>query len=265
MMANRVIMKIRYEAPEDTAGVRHVNEQAFGQKNEADLVDLLCRSNALKLSLVAVEHDQIVGHIAPREGVAGTTDMIIVLGARSGTSVLFRCLEKTGFNGDSSWYRRRRNDSEHRQFRAINIRLRKVGHLSSVISEAKELWLDLLNRGVEIIKEPHFAWVWRTWFNVIPDFRNYKYIWMKRGLRDRAYSLFKYQTIQSYKDRSIDKCYKYCKAMDSAMCQLISHAPNHLVVEFHDFVNFRKIEPISRFIERELDTSLIDAAQVSEY
>jgi putative acetyltransferase len=64
MMANRVIMRIRYEAPEDTAGVRHVNEQAFGQKNEADLVDSLRRSNALELSLVAVEHDQIVGHIA---------------------------------------------------------------------------------------------------------------------------------------------------------------------------------------------------------
>jgi LPS sulfotransferase NodH len=199
------------------------------------------------------------------EGVAGTTDMIIILGARSGTSVLFRCLEETGFNGDSSWYRRRRNDSEHRQFRVTNILLRKVGHLSSVIAEAKEPWLDILNRGVEIIKEPHFAWVWRTWFNVIPDFRNYKYIWMKRRLRDRAYSLLKYQTIQSYKDRSIDNCYKYCKAMDSAMCQLISRAPNHLVVEFDDFVNLRKIEPISKYIGRELDTSLIDATQVNEY
>ncbi len=203
--------------------------------------------------------------LAAVEGVAGTTDMIIILGARSGTSVLFRCLEKTGFNGDSFWYRRRRNDSEHRQFRVINIRLRKVGHLSSVTGEAKELWIDILNRGVEMIKEPHFASVWRMWFNAIPDFRNYKYIWMKRGLRDRAYSLLKYQTIQGHKDRSIDNCYQYCKTMDSAMCQLISCAPNHLVVEFDDFVNLREVEPISQFIERELDTSLIDASQVSAY
>lgn len=64
MMANTVTMKIRYEAPEDASGVRYVNEQAFGQKNEADLVDSLRSSNALILSLVAVEHDQIVGHIA---------------------------------------------------------------------------------------------------------------------------------------------------------------------------------------------------------
>jgi hypothetical protein len=133
------------------------------------------------------------------------------------------------------------------------------------MAEAKELWLDILNREVEMIKEPHFAWVWRMWFNVIPDFRNYKYIWMKRGLRDRAYSLLKYQTIQGYKDRSIDNCYQYCKTADSAMYQLISCAPNHLVVEFDDFVNFREIELISRFIDRELDTSLIDPSQVSEY
>lgn len=64
MMANKMTMRIRYETPEDTAGVRHVNEQAFGQKNEADIVDSLRRSNTLELSLVAVELDQIVGHIA---------------------------------------------------------------------------------------------------------------------------------------------------------------------------------------------------------
>ena len=57
-------MKIRYEAPEDAGGIRHVNEQAFAQKNEADIIDALRRSNALKLSLVAIEHDEIVGHIA---------------------------------------------------------------------------------------------------------------------------------------------------------------------------------------------------------
>jgi hypothetical protein len=88
---------------------------------------------------------------------------------------------------------------------------------------------------------------------------------MKRRLRDRAYSLLKYQTIQGYKARSIDNCYRYCKAMDSATCQLISCAPNHVVIEFDDFVGLRETEPINQFIERELDTSLIDAVQVSEY
>jgi hypothetical protein len=199
------------------------------------------------------------------EDAGATGNVIIILGARSGTSVLFRCLEKTDFNGDLSWYRRRNNDSEHRQFRVINIRLRKVGHLSSVTTEAKALWLDILNRGVEIIKEPHFVWVWPTWWKLIPDFRNYKYIWMQRDIRDRAYSLFKYQTIQGYENRSMENCYKYCEAMDSSIRELISRTPNHLIVDFDDFVNVRQVGAISQFIERDLNTSLIDAAQVSVY
>jgi hypothetical protein len=198
-------------------------------------------------------------------GIRSKNDMIIILGARSGTSILFRCLERTDFHGDLSCYRRRNNDSEHRQFRAVNLRLRKAEHQSSATTEAKELWMDLLNRGVEIIKEPHFSWVWPTWLKEIPDFRNYKYLWMQRGLRDRAHSLLKYQTIQGYKNRSLDNCFKYLKAMDAAIGELITQTPNHLVVPFDDFVNSRKTEAISRFVERELDTSLIDTAQVSSY
>ena len=199
------------------------------------------------------------------ESQGGTTAMIIILGARSGTSVLFRCLGKTGFYADSPSYRRRDNDSEHRQFRVINIRLRKYENLSRVIPEAKELWSDILNRGVEIIKEPLFAWVWPTWWEVIPDFSSYKYIWMKRGNRDRAYSLLKYQTIEGKKDRSIDNCHKYCQAMDSAIGALLARAPNRLVVEFDDFVNFRMNETIGNFIGRDFDSSLIDTAKVSNY
>jgi hypothetical protein len=174
-------------------------------------------------------------------------------------------LEKTGYHADSSSYRRRNNDSEHRQFRLMNIRLRKSDNPARVIPEAKELWSDIINRGVEIIKEPHFSWVWPTWWNVIPDFVNYKYIWMRRSNRDRAYSLLKYQTIEGKKDRSIDNCHKYCKAMDSAINVLCSRAPNRLVVEFDDFVNLRMTEAINHFIGRELDTSLIDATKVSLY
>jgi hypothetical protein len=199
------------------------------------------------------------------KGIDPTNNMIIVLGARSGTSVLFRCLEKTDFNGDSSCYRRRNNDSEHRQFRAINLRLRKAGHQSSVTAEAKKLWMDMLDRGVEIIKEPHFSWVWPTWLKEVPDFKNYKYIWMQRDLRNRAHSLLKYQTIQGYKNRSLDNCFKYLRAMDAAIRDFIPHTPHHLVVQFDDFVHLRKTEEISRFVERDLDTSLIDAAQVSAY
>jgi putative acetyltransferase len=62
-------MIIRSEQPEDQAGIYEVNSRAFhrpehsGPVPEAELVDRLRSANVVVLSLVAVEKDQIVGHI----------------------------------------------------------------------------------------------------------------------------------------------------------------------------------------------------------
>ena len=55
---------IRQETPEDAAAIRHVNEEAFGQKEEAEIVEKLRRRGVLTISLVAVQDIKIVGHIA---------------------------------------------------------------------------------------------------------------------------------------------------------------------------------------------------------
>ena len=55
---------IRPEKPEDSSQIRRVNERAFGQPSEADLVDKLRTACAEALSLVAEDGDDgIVGHI----------------------------------------------------------------------------------------------------------------------------------------------------------------------------------------------------------
>jgi putative acetyltransferase len=58
-------MTIRIERPGDAAQVRRVNELAFGQSLEADLVERLRRACADEsLSLIAEDpHDGVVGHI----------------------------------------------------------------------------------------------------------------------------------------------------------------------------------------------------------
>lgn len=56
------MIAIRAERPEDAFGVRHVNELAFGQPAEANLVERLRRACTDALSLVAVD-DAVVGHI----------------------------------------------------------------------------------------------------------------------------------------------------------------------------------------------------------
>jgi len=57
------LLTIRPETPEDVDSIRYVNEQAFGQKGEAELIDKLRKRDVVTLSLVAVQADQIVGHI----------------------------------------------------------------------------------------------------------------------------------------------------------------------------------------------------------
>lgn len=58
-------MRIRAETPADLQAIREINEQAFGQKLEADLVDAIRASDRFvqELSLVAEEGDELVGHV----------------------------------------------------------------------------------------------------------------------------------------------------------------------------------------------------------
>lgn len=57
------MIEIREERPDDIAAVREVNKRAFGQDQEANIVDALRSSGAALLSLVATLNGQVVGHI----------------------------------------------------------------------------------------------------------------------------------------------------------------------------------------------------------
>ena len=55
---------IRPETPEDVDSIRYVNEQAFGQEDEAKLIEKLRNHGVLTISLVAIRDGEIIGHIA---------------------------------------------------------------------------------------------------------------------------------------------------------------------------------------------------------
>jgi putative acetyltransferase len=55
-------MEIRREEPGDTLAIREVNQRAFGQDQEADIVDTLRANGAVLLSLVATVEGRVVGH-----------------------------------------------------------------------------------------------------------------------------------------------------------------------------------------------------------
>lgn len=60
---NAIMFSIRGEETEDFAAIRAVNELAFGQSEEADIVDSLRESGGSVLSLVATHENEIIGHI----------------------------------------------------------------------------------------------------------------------------------------------------------------------------------------------------------
>jgi putative acetyltransferase len=57
------MISIREEQAEDIPFIREANKQAFGQLQEADLVDKLRQNCHDRLSLVAVAEHQVIGHI----------------------------------------------------------------------------------------------------------------------------------------------------------------------------------------------------------
>ena len=57
------MITVRAENPDDISAVRRVNELAFGQPNEAALVDELRKAADPYISLVATNSGQVVGHI----------------------------------------------------------------------------------------------------------------------------------------------------------------------------------------------------------
>ena len=58
----------------DEAAIRVLNEQAFGQPNEANIVDALRERGAFVLSMVALDDDRVVGHVLFTEAIVTEAD-----------------------------------------------------------------------------------------------------------------------------------------------------------------------------------------------
>ena len=56
-------IQIREENAGDIAAIHALNREAFGQEQEANIVDALRQNDGARLSLVAVLDGQVVGHI----------------------------------------------------------------------------------------------------------------------------------------------------------------------------------------------------------
>ena len=71
------MITIREEQPRDIKKIRDLNKRAFGQTQEADLVDKLRQNCDDLLSLVALMQNQVVGHILFTPVIVESEDNIV--------------------------------------------------------------------------------------------------------------------------------------------------------------------------------------------
>lgn len=57
------MVTFRQEKPGDESAIRRINEQGFGGSEEANIVDALREANAIMLSMVALDGEDVVAHI----------------------------------------------------------------------------------------------------------------------------------------------------------------------------------------------------------
>jgi HAD superfamily hydrolase (TIGR01509 family) len=120
-------LTLRLEAPGDEAAIRRVHERAFKQSNEADLVDLVRHNSRTVLSMVAVQDEDVIGHVlltpvttdtAPgRQGGFGLVPIAVLPEWQrkgAGSRLMRACLEQVRGRGadyvvllgDPAWYSR---------------------------------------------------------------------------------------------------------------------------------------------------------------
>ena len=112
-------MIIREEGPEDEEAVRAVNERAFGQPAEANIVDRLRQSCPGRLPLVALERDKIMGYIlSPPAKIIDSVKMVEGMGLAPVAVLLERQCQDIGYWPGQAGHRDAEERGLHRYHRA---------------------------------------------------------------------------------------------------------------------------------------------------
>ena len=206
-------------------------------------------------------------------------NVIFVVGTpRTGTSILVKCLEKSGYNIGKKLFGHKYK-SQDVVFRGYNRRVKellikqllKTKNLKQPIAPDGEIqatiadfWKYAALWNIEVLKDPLFYEIFGVWWNVSSVFRDQKFIWTHRNPMDVAKSAvrLKYlrgvpelEPITSYKVMGILKFYEAYQNIHEVYfpkCTGIN-------VYFEDLLNDTQAvaDELSEFIGRKFDTSLI--------
>lgn len=233
-------------------------------------------------------------------------DMVVLPGlARSGTSITYRCLDLTpGFKPKHELkLLGSKTQTEHATWRVVNYTVGKYFGAEALMPgsvwdksfgdvligerEDKEITEDIRTemdhmvgifvwQDIKLLKEPMCVYTIPAWIDNYECFKNAKYIWNRRDIRQSAKSMVRlkvpdrmerhtfeigptgYRNVLTVK--GAEKIYEvHEKILEDAMKKV-----NHIEVWHHDLINKPKetFARMSEFIGREIDTSPFNMGEV---
>jgi len=225
--------------------------------------------------------------------------MIIVAGwARTGTSVMVKCLEKSGFNlGPEKHLTGAQYKTENNQFRVCNFLIMYYMGFQSISKQRHEgqvftddFFIDTPNNNrqlpfgvkqqmrrfvnylkenkVEVLKDPQSAFAMKEWLKIDQIFRNAKFIWMKRNPMEAAKSFIRLKIPRIPQYRGVLTTRKALKTfqLHDKMWEELLKDKDHCVVWLEELLNFPDTVGyfLSEFLGRDFDNSLIDRSMTYE-
>ena len=183
--------------------------------------------------------------------------MIIVAGCpRSGTSIMFRCLQASGFDGGEK-LAGRENRTECTEFAAI---------ITNVVETRSPKMVRKITKyqGQEILKSPYASLAIKYLYHRNKLFQKAKYIWMQRDLDEVAKSLVRKQRKYGYlkweRFTTVRGAVRQVKDLDAKWRYFFFYNPVvNIKVWLDDLIeNTESVgRRVSNFIGRELDTNLV--------
>ena len=143
--------------------------------------------------------------------------LVIAAFGRTGTSILFKCLEKSGFYGGPEdklfghYYK-----TQHREFGNINreirmwaktqnttVPLRKWQVPEQIYPILCKLGSEMEDQGINMLKDPQSAPVMQLWIDIVPQFKNPKFIRIERDPLEVAKSCVRLWVTEGWNRRNV--------------------------------------------------------------
>ena len=211
-------------------------------------------------------------------------NIVFVVGPpRTGTSVLVKCLEKSGYNIGKQMLGHKYL-SQNTVFRRANRKIKRLlyeqlvgsGHDPKkpveigepIAEEIKKFWRYATLYKIEVLKDPLFYEIFGVYWMVNPLFREQKFIWTHRDPLEAAKSAVRLKYIKNVPEAEPLTSYTVKGRLKTFDTYENIHATYYnrtdgVNVHFEDLLNDTESvgKELSEFLERPFDTSMISTKE----